>query len=89
MMPSPVSVLPAAASLRAGVLVEKAEQLESFIESLERQRSALQGVESWGRGHDFGDFIEAVGLLELHIGMNQKELREVRAELGAVMAALA
>lgn len=65
----------------SSALREKAEQLEDYIETLMRQRNALQSIERWTRDYDFADFIETVQLLELHIDMNQRELRGVKMEL--------
>lgn len=75
MMPSPLILA------NEDSLAEKAEALESCIEELLRQKSALEGIEDWNSRYDFADFIETVSLLKVQIELNREELQKVKEEL--------
>ena len=77
MMPSPACV----AEVKCSSLVEKAEQIESYIEELLRQKDALQLIDKWTSQYDYADFLETVSIIDVHIDLARKELRCVKDEI--------
>ncbi len=62
-------------------LEDRAEELECYIEELQRQKSRIERIEEWTSDYDFADFLETRNLLETHIEWSRKELQEVLREL--------